>query len=88
MTASFPEYDWKTEGRLKDYWNYETLNDGLAGTVTRTLHLAHEVYGEQRYHDAMVRFGEFLILRTITGAAAGLGSAVQSSAAAYLGSSV
>lgn len=61
LKASFPEYDWKTEGRRKDYWNYETLNDGLAGTVTRTLHLAYEVYGEQRYHDAMARFGDFLI---------------------------
>ncbi len=61
VKASFPEYDWKTEGRLKDYWNYETLNDGLAGTVTRTLHLAHEVYGDQRYRDAMIRFGDFLI---------------------------
>lgn len=61
VKASFPEYDWKTEGRHKDYWNYETLNDGLAGTVTRTLHLAHQVYGDARYRDALLKFGDFLI---------------------------
>ncbi|MBL8810390.1 MAG: pectic acid lyase [Planctomycetaceae bacterium] len=61
VKASFPDYDWKTEGRHKDYWNYETLNDGLAGTVTRTLHLAHQVYGEPRYKDSLLKFGDFLI---------------------------
>lgn len=61
VKASFPDYDWKAEGRHKDYWNYETLNDGLAGTVTRTLHLAHQVYGDPRYRDSLLKFGDFLI---------------------------
>jgi len=59
--ASFPKYDWRTEGRVKDYWNYETLNDGLAGTVTSTLWLAYETYQDERYRDSLLRFGDFLI---------------------------
>jgi PelA/Pel-15E family pectate lyase len=59
--ASFPDYDWRTEGRIKEYWDYETLNDGLAGTVTETLMLAHRVYGDDRYRDALLKFGDFLI---------------------------
>jgi len=62
VKASFPEYDWRTEGRIKDYWDYETLNDGLAGTVTETLQLADETYQDDRYRDALLKFGDFLIL--------------------------
>ena len=62
VKASFPEYDWRTEGRFKNYWDFETLNDGLAGTVVKTLQLAYETYGDQRYREAMVKFGDFLIL--------------------------
>lgn len=62
VKASIPTYDWRTEGRFKNYWDYETLNDGLAGTVTETLQLAHEVYGGDRYRQAMLKFGDFLIL--------------------------
>ena len=60
--ASFPDYDWRTQGRVKDYWNYETLNDGLAGTLTETLWLAYETYHDERYRDALLRFGDFLTL--------------------------
>lgn len=61
VNASFPDYDWKTSGRFKNYWDFETLNDGLAGTVTRTLELAHQTSHDARYREALVRFGEFLI---------------------------
>src|SRR5207247_4698059 len=27
VTASYPDYDWRTEGKVKDYWNMYTLND-------------------------------------------------------------
>ncbi len=37
VKASFPDYDWRTVGRIKNYWDMYTLNDGLAGTVTATL---------------------------------------------------
>lgn len=62
MAARYPEYDWKTEGRVKDYWNYYTLNDNLAGTVFETLRVAEEVYKEARFREAIVRLGDFLIL--------------------------
>ena len=62
VKASIPNYDWRTEGRFKNYWDYETLNDGLAGTVTKTLQLAYEVYSDERYRQAMLKFGDFLIL--------------------------
>lgn len=60
--ASFPDYDWRTEGRIKEYWDYPTLNDGLAGTVVETLTLAHRTYGDERYLAALKKFGDFLIL--------------------------
>jgi len=62
IKASFPKYDWRTENRIKDYWDYYTLNDGLTGTVARTLHLAHETYGDEKYRGALLKLGDFLIL--------------------------
>lgn len=62
VKASIPTYDWRTDGRFKNYWDFETLNDGLAGTVTETLQLAYEVYADERYRQAMLKFGDFLIL--------------------------
>jgi PelA/Pel-15E family pectate lyase len=61
VKASYPDYDWRTEGRVKNYWDMYTLNDGLAGTVTETLLAAHSIYNEAKYKDAVVRLGEFLI---------------------------
>ena len=60
--ANYPEYDWRTENRIKEYWDYPTLNDGLAGTVAETLIVAHEVYKDERYLSALKRLGDFLIL--------------------------
>lgn len=60
--ARFPDYDWKTEGRIKNYWDQYTLNDDLAGTVSDTLITAHQVYGEERCKSALERLGDFLIL--------------------------
>ena len=62
VKASFPKYEWRTEGRFKNYWDFETLNDGLAGTVTKTLQLAYETYRDERFRKAMLEFGQFLIL--------------------------
>jgi PelA/Pel-15E family pectate lyase len=61
LKASFPDYDWRTEGRVKDYWNMYTLNDGLAGTVTQTLLTAADVYDDSKYKDALARLGDFLV---------------------------
>ncbi|PQO44437.1 pectate lyase [Blastopirellula marina] len=59
--ASFPQYDWRTEGRIKNYWDMPTLNDGLVGTVSQVLIAAEEIYGDPRYRQALVRLGDFLI---------------------------
>jgi PelA/Pel-15E family pectate lyase len=59
--ARYPDYDWRTEGKIKEYWDQYTLNDGLAGTVSDTLILAHEVYGDALYRAALEKLGRFLI---------------------------
>jgi PelA/Pel-15E family pectate lyase len=63
LTAKFPDFDWKTEGRVKNYWDYYTLNDGLAGTVLDVLEEAHAIYGEDRFKAAAAaaKLGDFLI---------------------------
>lgn len=60
-TAKFPDYDWKTEGRVKNYWDYYTLNDGLAGSVLDALIEAHAVTRDRRYQAAAAKLGEFLL---------------------------
>lgn len=60
--AKFPGYDWKTEGRVKNYWDYPTLNDGLAGTVADVLIEAHETYKDVKYKEALAKLGDFLVL--------------------------
>jgi PelA/Pel-15E family pectate lyase len=62
VKANFPDYDWRTEGRIKNYWDMYTLNDGLAGTVSETLLQAQEIYQDSRYQQALVRLGDFLLL--------------------------
>jgi len=60
--ANYPEYDWRTEGRIKEYWDLYTLNDGLAGTVTATLIEAANTYDRADVKDAIRSLGDFLIL--------------------------
>jgi PelA/Pel-15E family pectate lyase len=62
VKARFPDYDWKTEGRVKNYWDYYTLNDNLAGTVADTLITAHRVYKDDKFKSALEKLGDFLIL--------------------------
>lgn len=62
LMARFPDYDWKTQNRVKDYWNYYTLNDNLAGAVAQTLIVAHQVYGDAKYKAALSKLGDFLLL--------------------------
>jgi hypothetical protein len=62
VKAAFPDYDWRTEGRIKNYWDMYTLNDGLAGTVSDVLIDAHKIYKDSRYQAALARLGDFLIL--------------------------
>ena len=60
--ASYPTYDWRTEGRVKNYWDMYTLNDGLAGSVSKVLIETHGVYGDEKYLNALKRLGDFLIV--------------------------
>jgi PelA/Pel-15E family pectate lyase len=62
VKATFPDYDWKTGGRIKDYWNYYTLNDNLTKSVADTLTTAHQVYKDEKYKVALEKLGDFLIL--------------------------
>lgn len=62
VKAKYPAYDWKTEGKIRDYWACYTLNDNLAGTVADTLITAHQVYKDRKYRAALEKLGDFLIL--------------------------
>lgn len=62
IKANYPNYDWRTEGRIKEYWNMYTLNDDLAGDVSDTLIEAHKVYGEEKYINSLQQLGDFLLL--------------------------
>ncbi|QDU56303.1 pectate lyase [Aeoliella mucimassa] len=60
--ANYPDYDWRTEGRIKEYWNYYTLNDNVCGYVAEVLIAAHRIYGDAKYLEALKQLGDFLIL--------------------------
>ncbi|MBN2313113.1 MAG: hypothetical protein JXM79_04245 [Sedimentisphaerales bacterium] len=62
IQAGYPDYDWRTEGRIKNYWDMYTLNDNVPGYVAQTLIDAYRVYNDQRYKTALERLGDFLIL--------------------------
>ena len=59
--AQYPEIDWRTENRIKNYWDMPTLNDGLAGTVAATLVDAWKIYEDDRHRAALARLGDFLL---------------------------
>lgn len=60
MQASYGPVD-GAGPQVKDYWNYCTINDNVTGHVAETLISALEVYREAKYHDALLRLGDFLI---------------------------
>ncbi|MHC4509307.1 MAG: pectate lyase [Planctomycetota bacterium] len=60
--ASYPDYDWRTEGRIRNYWDMYTLNDNVPGYVAETLIEAHRVYRDPKYDAALRRLGDFLLL--------------------------
>ncbi|HJN10237.1 MAG TPA: pectate lyase [Pirellulaceae bacterium] len=62
LKANYPGYDWRTEGRIKNYWDMYTLNDNVTGYVAETLIDAHRTYGEEKYLAALRRLGDFLVL--------------------------
>jgi PelA/Pel-15E family pectate lyase len=62
LRANYPEYDWRTEGRIKNYWDMYTLNDNVTGYVADTLLDAHRIYGDERYLQTLIKLGDFLRL--------------------------
>jgi len=62
IKASYPEYDWRTTGRIKNYWDMYTLNDNVAGYVAETLIDGLAIYHDKRLRAALQRLGDFLLL--------------------------
>lgn len=62
VKAAYPDYDWRTENRVKEYWNFYTLNDDLTGYVADTLIEATAIYHDKRFHAALAKLGDFLTL--------------------------
>ena len=62
LPASYPDYDWRTEGRVKNYWDMYTINDNVCGYAADTLIEAFRVYQDPRYLRALRQLGEFLLL--------------------------
>ncbi len=62
VQATFPDYDWRVENRIKNYWDMPTLNDGLCGTVARTLEDGWEIYRDEKCSAALLSLGDFLRL--------------------------
>jgi hypothetical protein len=62
IKASYPSYDWRTEGQIKNYWDMYTLNDNVPGYVAQAFIDAYRTYNDQRYKTALKRLGDFLIL--------------------------
>jgi len=62
VRANYPTHDWRTEGRIKNYWDMATLNDNVCGYVAETLMMADQVYGDAKYRESLKRLGEFLLL--------------------------
>jgi PelA/Pel-15E family pectate lyase len=62
VKASFPTYDWRTEGKVKNYWDMPTLNDDLVGYLARTLEDGWRIRQDERCRQALVKLGAFLLL--------------------------
>jgi hypothetical protein len=62
VAARYPDYDWRTENRIKEYWNLYTLNDGVVGYVASTLLDGLAIYQDERCRAALIRLGDFLLL--------------------------
>ncbi len=59
--ANYPADDWRA-AKVKNYWDYPTLNDGLAGDVSEVLIAAHMAYRDEASIAALRKLGDFLLL--------------------------
>jgi PelA/Pel-15E family pectate lyase len=62
VKASFPTYDWRTEGKVKNYWDMPTLNDDLVGYMARLLEDGWTIRQDERCRQALLKLGGFLLL--------------------------
>ena len=62
VQANFPKHDYRTEGRVKNYWDMPTLNDNVCVHVAHVLRDAYQIYEEERYLAALRKLGDFLLL--------------------------
>ena len=62
IKAGFPDYDWRTDGRIKNYWDMYTLNDNVCGYVADTLIDGYRIYKKQSLLNALRKLGDFLVL--------------------------
>jgi PelA/Pel-15E family pectate lyase len=62
VKAKYPDYDWRTENRIKNYWEHYTLNDGVCGQLAELLEEAVRLRGDLRCKEALVKLGDFLLL--------------------------
>ncbi len=62
VAANFPEHDYRTEGRVKNYWDMPTLNDNVCVHVAHALRDANQTYNDAKYLNALRKLGDFLLL--------------------------
>ena len=62
VKASFPDYEWRTENRFKNYYDMPTLNDDLCPDIARTLEDGWRIYQDERCKAALAKVGDFLVL--------------------------
>jgi PelA/Pel-15E family pectate lyase len=60
--ANFPDTDYRTVERIKNYWDMPTLNDNVCVHVAQVFMDAHEIYHEPAHLEALKRLGDFLLL--------------------------
>ena len=62
VKATYPDYEWRTENRVKNYWDLSTLNDDLTLHLTATLEDGFKIYKDDRFKTALAKLGDFLLL--------------------------
>lgn len=62
LPAAYPDRDWRSEGRVKNYWDHYTLNDGLAGGVSALLAESQRLTKRDDLLRALEKLGDFLLL--------------------------
>ena len=61
LKAHYPD-TWEREYSGKDYRHYYTFNDNAMRDTMRVFIAAHRQYGDERYRDAAMRVGDFMLL--------------------------